>query len=167
MLAFLVAFLIADVGVTAPLKVPKPGKAHEVIPGLWQGARLSPGSYAFDVIVFGADEWQPKAAKFPGSTLVYARLSDVKKPSKKSLHEAVAAAEVVADAYRAGKTVIVTCGQGYNRSGLITALALIILGHDAEDVIALIRKTRGRSALRNRAFLRFVRAFKPPDPSIP
>jgi protein-tyrosine phosphatase len=143
-------------------KHPKPGKAHEIIPGLWQGARLSPGSYDFNVIVFGANEWQPKANKFPGSTLIYAGLSDVPKPTAKSMKEAVAAATAVAAAYEEGKTIIVTCGQGYNRSGLVTALALRMLGYESEEAIALIRKNRGRSALRNKAFLKFVRAFVVP-----
>ena len=163
----LVGFTHADAAMadetTKPKRKHKAKPPSEIIDGLWQGPRLKHGVYSedYEVIVFGADEWQPKAKFYPGSEAVYARLSDIPKPTAKSFDEAVEAASEVADAIHEGKTVLVTCGQGYNRSGLVTALALIMLGYDTEEAIALIRERRGKSALRNRAFLRFVRAFVP------
>jgi hypothetical protein len=141
----------------------KPKPPSEIIEGLWQGPRLPHGTYDWDVIVFGADEWQPKAKFYPGAQTVYAHLSDIPKPAAKTWGEAVAAAYEVAYALHVGKAVLVTCGQGYNRSGLINALAMIILGYDTEEAIAIIRKQRGPSALRNKTFLKFIRAFVPEE----
>ena len=136
---------------------------YEIIDGLWQGPRLPHGTYDWEVIVFGAAEWQPKEKFYPGAKAVYARLSDVPKPAAKTWQEAVDAAYEVAYALHTGKAVLVTCGQGYNRSGLVSALAMIILGYDTEEAITIIRKQRGPSALRNKTFLKFIRAFVPEE----
>ena len=48
-----------------------------------------------------------------------------------------------------GKRVLVRCQAGLNRSGLVTALILIKLGHEPGDAIDLIRKNRGSIALYN------------------
>lgn len=156
---FLLACLSAHLPTTAPFKMPK--SANEVLPCLWQGSKPPPGHYVFDTIVFGAGEWQPSVALYPGSTAVYAELSDIPKPTKKSMREAVEAARKVAEAYRSGRSVLITCGQGYNRSGLVMALALRMMGYTAPEAVALIRRARGPVALRNKAFLRFVFAFSP------
>lgn len=147
---------------------PKPPKnANEVIPGLWQGARPKAGKYGFDVVVLAADEYQPKDDKFPDAWVVRARLSDVKNPETKTWPQAIAAAIEVAQALREGKTALVTCGQGYNRSGLVTALALRLLDYSVDEAVRLIRAARGQNGLRNRTFLRFVRAFDPQDHVVP
>jgi hypothetical protein len=140
----------------------RPPPASEVLDGvLWQGPRLPPGDYSsrWDVIVFTAGEWQPAPDRFPNVEAVYARLTDEPRPRPRAMRQALEAAERVAEAVRAGRRVLVTCGQGYNRSGLVTGLAMRMLGYDADDIVLILRERRGVHALRNRAFLRAVRSY--------
>lgn len=143
-----------------------PKNASEVIPRLWQGGAPKPGSYAFDLIVLAASEYQPSADKFPGVEILRVPLPDdwrgMTADARAQLYaSAVAAAQAVATAHRAGRRVLVTCGAGLNRSGLITGLALRDLGHTADEALALIRKARGARALAGKAFPDFIRAYQP------
>ena len=52
-----------------------------------------------------------------------------------------------------GGRVLVRCQAGMNRSGLVTALALMIEGHSAEEAISMIRNARGKSCLFNNHFV--------------
>ncbi|MFD9219477.1 protein phosphatase [Streptomyces sp. NPDC060064] len=65
-------------------------------------------------------------------------------------------AVLAADAVRAGRTVLVRCYSGYNRSGLVVAQTLIELGHDGAGAIDLIRRRRSSYALHNLAFERYL-----------
>lgn len=51
----------------------------------------------------------------------------------------------------AGKT-LVHCQAGLNRSGLVTALSLVLAGHSASDAIVLLRQKRSEVVLCNGAF---------------
>jgi hypothetical protein len=140
-----------------------------VIPRLWQGGAPKPGHYAFDLIVLAASEYQPTADKFPGSEILRVPLPDdwrgLTADARDKLYaSAVDASQEVADWHRAGKSVLVTCGAGLNRSGLVTGLALRDLGHTADEAIALIRKARGAHALAGKAFPSFIRAYQPGQP---
>jgi len=73
------------------------------------------------------------------------------------------AARDIAERIRAGQPVYVHCGHGYDRSGLVVALALREL-HPAltgQEVLDLIRARRGSEALHNRRFARYIRALLP------
>lgn len=52
-----------------------------------------------------------------------------------------------------GKRVLIRCQAGLNRSGLITALVLMLAGHSAEEAIILIREQRCEVALCNGNFV--------------
>lgn len=67
-------------------------------------------------------------------------------------------AGIVADAVAAGRTVLVRCSGGLNRSGLVVASALVRLGHGPEEAIALVRRARGPWALTNPAFVSHLRS---------
>jgi hypothetical protein len=58
--------------------------------------------------------------------------------------------------WRDGARVLVRCQAGVNRSGLVTALTLMLDGLDAHDAIALIRTRRASAALSNRAYVRWL-----------
>ena len=60
--------------------------------------------------------------------------------------------------WQAGARVLVRCQAGLNRSGLITALALMNHGLSADDAITLIREQRSPDALFNWAFEDYIHA---------
>lgn len=62
------------------------------------------------------------------------------------------------DALDAGRTVLVRCYHGYNRSGLVIAHALVRRGHDVEDAIRVVRARRSPWALHNELFVEYLRA---------
>ncbi|MFF2195834.1 protein phosphatase [Streptomyces sp. NPDC058157] len=61
-------------------------------------------------------------------------------------------ARTATDAVRAGRSVLVRCHSGYNRSGLVVAEALIGQGLEPAAAIALVRSRRSPRALNNRTF---------------
>lgn len=56
----------------------------------------------------------------------------------------------------AGRSVLVRCYSGYNRSGLVVAGALMLGGYGAEDAIARIRERRSPYALHNSLFVHYL-----------
>ena len=64
----------------------------------------------------------------------------------------IAIARAAHRAWRAGDTVLIRCQAGINRSGLVTALVLMIEGYTAHEAVALIRARRGRKVLCNEHF---------------
>jgi hypothetical protein len=134
----------------------------QVAPRIYQGTAPPPGLYPFNVIVLAAASYQPDASSFPGSVVIRAPLNDVDNvfpPDQQAI--AVKAAEQVVSAYRKGKTILVSCQKGWNRSGVVTALALRIMGATAEQAITTVRAARGPDAVSNPAFYDFVMNFKP------
>lgn len=55
-----------------------------------------------------------------------------------------------------GKKVLIRCQAGLNRSGLVTALVLMMAGYAAEEAIQTIRETRSRYALCNDDFEKWL-----------
>src|SRR3954471_6435074 len=55
--------------------------------------------------------------------------------------------------WAAGDRVLVRCQAGLNRSGLVTALVLMLDGYDAAAAISLIRRQRSSWALCNKHFV--------------
>lgn len=70
-------------------------------------------------------------------------------------------AQAASDALDEGRTVLVRCYSGYNRSGLVVAHALVRRGHSAEEAIRLIRARRSPWALHNDLFVDYLRAGLP------
>lgn len=60
------------------------------------------------------------------------------------------------DALAKGERVLVNCQAGLNRSGLVTALALIAYGYSPENAIEQIRSKRSRICLANGSFEHFL-----------
>lgn len=65
------------------------------------------------------------------------------------------------NACRANGPTLVHCQAGLNRSGLISAVALILEGRTPELAIDMLRKSRSPAVLCNPTFERFVREFTP------
>ena len=134
--------------------------------GLWVGAAPPPGDYSrdWDVIVFTAEEYQPKAALFPKVRVLHYPYDDSNPPSQRDMDTAWTAAEEVAGHLRERRRVLVTCRMGRNRSALVAALALYIVSPaNGADVCALVREKRvdqtGTNALANRSFRELLRAL--------
>jgi protein-tyrosine phosphatase len=73
-----------------------------------------------------------------------------------NLPEIHAIADWVYDEWKSGKKVLVRCQMGWNRSGIISALALIKAGYTAKDAIDLIRARRSPHALCSEDFVRYL-----------
>ncbi|MFH8768946.1 dual specificity protein phosphatase family protein [Streptomyces sp. NPDC017958] len=62
------------------------------------------------------------------------------------------------EALDTGRSVLVRCYHGYNRSGLVVAHTLVRRGRSAEEAIELIRARRSPWALHNDLFVEYLRA---------
>jgi len=67
-----------------------------------------------------------------------------------------AAALTVAERVTAGKRVLVHCSAGLNRSGVVSARALMFMGTPVGEAIAKVRSARGPYALSNRDFVAWL-----------
>ncbi|MEU3405173.1 protein phosphatase [Streptomyces sp. NPDC006670] len=65
-------------------------------------------------------------------------------------------ARTATDAVRTGRTVLVRCHSGYNRSGLVVAESLIGQGLEPAAAIELVRRRRSPRALNNRIFEEYL-----------
>jgi protein-tyrosine phosphatase len=150
--------------------MPAPLDYHWILAGkLAQGAYPKPPIEAFgpfDVVVFCAEELQPRLHALPRTKkAVYVPLDDnpyqpVSAADAKRVREIGA---VLAKDILAGRRVLVTCAMGANRSGLVTGMTLRALGHHGPAAVELIRARRiiegGRQkALFNPVFAAFVTA---------
>jgi hypothetical protein len=104
-----------------------PVEANEIAPRLWMGSRPEPGpklrACGVDILVLCAMEYQPQPEWYPGVDVQRIHLDDAELPGREAL-EAFQLASHLAKELKRGRCVLVTCQQGRNRSGLITALAL-------------------------------------------
>lgn len=138
---------------------------NEVVPGLWQGGHdvRSQDRTAcvvgdeFDLVVSLASREGYGPAD--GVEHVVVRMADAGVDPELAQRIDVLA-ERVADAVRDGRRVLVRCSGGLNRSGLVVASALVGLGHDTEEAIALVRAARGPWALTNPGFVSHLRGSR-------
>jgi protein-tyrosine phosphatase len=117
----------------------------------------------FGSLVLCADEYQPASSEFPGLAVIHAPLDDSGPPISQ-IEERIAgsAAGIVAQLINRGDRVVVTCWQGRNRSGLVCALALMILeGLTPQAAIDAVRAARP-DALTNDSFRAFLPRFRRP-----
>lgn len=120
---------------------------------------------AFDVVVYTAEEMQPKGMKVPAGKFVYKlRLDDdIYRPIPPEVQLAVhRMGQSLAGHLRAGHRVLVTCAMGMNRSGIVTATTLMHLtgcsGSQAVDQVkARRRPNEGVTPLSNPIFERWLR----------
>lgn len=106
-------------------------EASRIGPRLWQGSAPPKGSAlaqnGFHVLVLAAKEYQPPESAFPGVQVLHVPLNDDEREHPLLSNEwarAQAASTILADHHRRGRRILITCMQGRNRSGLITALTL-------------------------------------------
>ena len=137
----------------------------EILPGLWQGGTEDDevvgcptpfnhyaSTYPFDLVVtlygdalpapWGVEELR---FGFPDSAL-----------SAASVVRAVALARYAHTRWQEGARVLIRCQAGVNRSGLVTALTLMLDGLSAQESIELIRRRRSSGVLSNRHFVTWL-----------
>jgi len=127
-----------------------PWTYDKIIPGLYQGSKPPYGTalseLGIDMLILAAREIQPASVYYPDVEVVRAPIDDLpgEKPlDRQGLHWVVGAARRAANALSEGKRVMVTCAAGMNRSGLVTAVTLIMhKGLSGRAAIELIRRTR-------------------------
>ncbi len=130
--------------------------AHRLMSRLWQGSAPRSGrtlyALGFDVLVLCAEELQTQdqfseAGINPPPSLnevgVYLCPLDDFKLSAREAGLATKAAIELAALHRRGKRLLVTCAQGRNRSGLVSALTIRLLtgctGRTAADHVRVVR----------------------------
>jgi protein-tyrosine phosphatase len=100
---------------------------------------------------------------YPGVQVIYAPNDDNGSflPEREDLALALRAAREVAANLKAGRKTLVTCWQGRNRSGLVSALALYLhLGCSGEHAVRLVQHAR-RGALTNPMFDKLLSRLQP------
>ena len=136
---------------------------HWIVPDLAQGSYPDPVKDSFDVfdvVVLCAEELQSPRTKAPSGKHIF-RVpldDDIYRPLPEDvgdvLHEV---AKRLATYCAGGNKVLVTCAQGWNRSGIVNALVLMY-GYQMppKKAIDLIRKKRSSDALCNPMFEQYI-----------
>lgn len=143
-----------------------PDAWNEIIDGLWMGGHdYQPDGHEqpidavvgdeFDLVVSLYSRWgcgpaegvERSNLRIPDGVLNATDLAAVR-----------VLAHRVAGAVRNGKQVLVRCQAGYNRSGLVVALAMLELGWDGDAAVRHIRGKRSGHALFNENFLGYIAA---------
>ena len=132
----------------------------EILPGLWQG-----GTHDNDVVYDKYRMVGITADDFDFVTTLYAHANPVdwfaqeirygiydSDISHFDMDELVGVVEITHRAWKRGKRTLIRCQAGWNRSGLVMAMVLMLEGYTAKDAIELIRERRSRYALCNRRF---------------
>lgn len=135
--------------------------AHEVHERLWVGSvpPRGPGlaRLGFTHVVLCANDFQFAASDFDGVTVVHCPFEDSDTVVSGATTALVfATARAVSEAQRAGGTVLVTCAAGINRSALVAALAMRMLGVQPWAAVERIRATRFTYCLSNTCFRRIA-----------
>ncbi|MFB9593544.1 protein-tyrosine phosphatase family protein [Streptomyces racemochromogenes] len=136
---------------------------NEITAGLWMGGHhwtdaLGEGHAVvvgseFELVIslFG----RPGHGPDPGVEHLLAEMPD-RPLTAGQLHTVHRLARTAARAVLAGRTVLVRCHSGYNRSGLVVAQALIELGWETTTAVETIRQNRSTMALNNRIFEEYL-----------
>lgn len=139
--------------------------AHRLMPRLWQGSYPESGALLreldFHLLVMCAYELQTPDA-FPEVGVYMCPLDD-SDLSAAEARDANEAARRIAQMYRGGARVLVTCAAGRNRSGLVSALTIrLINGCSGQRAADLVIEKRP-NALTNRSFRRYLESLPPPS----
>src|SRR5690348_9738384 len=135
----------------------------EIVPLLWMGGHIyrdQAGVRApvvvdreFDLVI----SLYEREGHGPGGGVEHRSVPMPDGPLTAEQIEAVCgAAELAVEAVGRGRRVLVRCHSGYNRSGLVVAHALTLLGYSTSDAIFLVRYRRSKWALNNSLFVDYL-----------
>jgi hypothetical protein len=144
---------------------PPPYAPTEILPGLHQGGTddhdvLSRagddfrrrGSYPFDTVITLYASAQP--APWGIEELRFGFLDDTLLDGETDT--VIRAARFAFTRWLDGAEVLIRCQAGMNRSGLVTALVLVMAGLTPAQAVALIRRERGSACLFNQHFVTWL-----------
>ncbi|MGT2532119.1 protein-tyrosine phosphatase family protein [Streptomyces nojiriensis] len=135
----------------------------EIVPGLWMGGHqwTDPLGDSRPVVVgreFGlviSLFTRPGHGPGPGVEHVVADMPDAPL-SAEQIRTVQELARTAARALRDGRTVLVRCRSGYNRSGLVVAQTLVERGEEPATAVGIVRRGRSPWALNNRMFVDYL-----------
>lgn len=134
--------------------------ASNIARRLWVGSKPPFDRHLpeYDVLVLCAQEIQPQVLSFRG-TVMRCPLPD-SELTQSQLALAMMGGRVVADALVAGRSVLVTCAQGINRSALVACLGLGLATYlSADQLVDLVRKQRNPNCLSNVHFRKILQRY--------
>jgi len=116
--------------------------------------------HSISLLILAAKEFQPEYL-FNSVDKIYVPLIDSIRLSKSELRKTFKIADKVAehavDRILNGENVLSTCMAGWNRSGLISGLAIYKLtGTSGKDIVRSIRRNRSIFALSNPLFAKYI-----------
>jgi len=135
--------------------------ANEIIPGLWVGSKPPKGEFlhknGYTHVVLCSPDYQLPVYDFPNVNVIHCPFEDIDNIMSNSTMALVfVTAKLVAEAHKAGGKVLVTCYAGLNRSALVAALSLRVLGYSSFFAIESLRTNRSKRCLENKTFERLV-----------
>lgn len=124
--------------------------------GLWQGGCMNyvtlPEGFDYVLSLYPWEQYTLPAGCQRDEIRMYDALDQ-------TLDQIDELAEGVVERLNAGMTVLVHCQAGLNRSGLLTARVLTLMGLSGAEAIDLLRKQRSPLVLCNEAFENHIRTF--------
>ncbi len=154
--------LIEDVDCWAALPPIAPSL---IVPGLHQG-----GTEYDDVLSRRGRDYRPRGT-YPFDTVITLYASAHPAPwgveelrfgfldahlEGSEIQTIVRAAEFAYERWLSGAEVLIRCQAGVNRSGLVTALVLVLAGLTPAQAVTLIRRRRGQACLFNEHFVEWL-----------
>lgn len=126
---------------------------------LWIGGYKAPDHLSFkpDLWIHCAEEIRPSKRK--AHEVIWLKLDDDDWDWRAHPEEVKPIMEIAAkglDAIHEGKSVVVTCHMGLNRSGMVTGLIMAGLGFSPGEILALLRSLRHEDVLCNTDFEELV-----------
>lgn len=134
--------------------------AQEIVPRLWMGGRYAARlvQWNFDVVVNLTYYGRSVSDQYSGLYLEWPIEDGEDPPDLAVLSPLV---DFLQELHYSGKTVLIHCQAGLNRSGLVMALVLRSKGWTADGAIAQIRAERDEYCLCNADFEAYVRGWTP------
>lgn len=135
--------------------------ANEVYPDIWVGSAPPKGSILSEVgfthLFLCADEYQVPSSEFKDIEVLHCPFEDEDSiMGAKTMSMVFLAAKAAVALHNSGAVVLITCMAGINRSALVAALTLRLLGKPAISAIEAIRSNRNQKCLSNTCFMRIA-----------
>lgn len=158
---------------TAPRNELREGLYSEILPGLWQGGthdddgRVIYARGHIDSRPITTDEFDVVGTFYANANPVDWHVLEMRYPfwdgylDDANIEYLIGIARFMHAEWKRGKRVLTRCQAGWNRSGFVTVLILLIEGYSAEAAINLLRVRRSPDAISNTRFEHFLRKVTP------